>query len=644
MGLLTKRAASAIAPRPRSRALDWSRDNVFTHEGRPYDHSAYPHLGAPGGPMDAFDYAGYLSIWLQWASRLGKSFFGQCMAMKTADCAPCPLMFASADQKLALEVTDRTYRMLDYCPPLRGQLRPKHRRRQDLIDLADCRMFVGWARSTSTLADKAVRVGHANEIDKWEHQSTSKEADPLKLFADRFKEFPSHKKIYESTPAQKQSSRIERGRLASCNASFYVPCPHCKRYQTLKMGQLQWDKNEAGKSDKDTARRTARYVCEHCQGEIFDQHRGQMMRAGVWAPEGCGVDDAKAMAAAEAWRQHGRPSWRGWASSDWITGTPLRDGRDYGSQLSSLYALSLGWGDIAAEWADCQRNPQNLRNFINQWLAETWEIVSRKATWETVAKRLTDPEVKRRVVPAWASMVTVAIDRQGQYGEGRHPWVVDAWGPGRRCATIAYGQADSLEEAETKVAMQVWTHADGGAPVKASMVTIDSGNRPLGTYESCARLRAAGIPAFACKGSANTLASDYELTTLGKNSSREGAQLLHVDTVRSQIWIDRAIHDADRTAEGGFALYNAPAWEHEDFCIQLLNDAPIEKRDAHNNSRESWDRIDTNVPNDYRDCKRYSYVAMLVATRHGPIQKRGQFIPAPSQEPAPRIREMRMRR
>jgi phage terminase large subunit GpA-like protein len=642
--MLLNRAADTIEPRPRSRSLDWCRQHVFTHEGKPYDHSAYPHLGAPGGPMDAFDFAGYRSIALQWASRLGKSFFGQSMTMKTADCQPCPLMFASADQKLAVEVTDRTYRMLDYCPPLRGQLRPPHRRKQDLIDLASCRMFVGWARSTSTLADKAVRVGHANEIDKWEHQSTSKEADPLKLFSDRFKEFPSHKKIYESTPALKQSSRIERLRLASCNAAFYVPCPVCKRYQTLKMAQLTWEKNEAGKSTKDQARRTAKYACEHCEGEIRDEHRGPMMRAGVWVPEGCGVDDAKAAAMAKAWTEAGRQPWKGWSLSDWITGTPLRDGQDYGSQLSSLYALSLSWGDIAAEWVDVQRNPQNLRNFVNQWLAETWEIVSRKATWETVAARLTDREIRRGVVPLWASMVTISIDRQGQYGEGRHPWVVDAWGPGRRSATIAYGQADSLEKAELEVAQAVWAHADNGTPLKPSLVLIDSGNRPLGVYECCERLRAAGVPALPCKGSNNALNSDYDLVTLGKNSAREGASLLHVDTVRSQIWIDRAIHDADPNTEGGFALYNAPAYEHEDFCIQLLNDAPVEKTDGHNNSRESWDRIDTNVPNDFRDCKRYSYAAMLLATRHGPIMPRKhQPITQVTAQPS-RIREMRIRR
>lgn len=633
-------AIANLKPAPRSRLLDWCRANVQTGEGRPYDHSAYPHLGAPGGPMDAFDCPQYLSIWLQWASRLGKSFFGQCATMKTAHTDPCPMMFASSDQKLAVEVTARTYRMLAKCPPLRDQLRPEHRRKQDLVDLDACRMFVAWARSVSTLADKAVRVGHANEIDKWEHASTAKEADPLKLFSDRFKEFPRHKKIFESTPAMKHSSRIERGRLGSTNCSYWVPCPYCRRYQTLRMDRIEWDKLDGGKSDKDLARRTARYKCLHCEGAIRDEHRGPMMRAGVWVPEGCEADDAGAREEVAS----DRKPFAGWSLAGWITGKPLRDGRDAGYQLSSLYALSLTWGDIAAEWLDCQRNPQNLRNFINQWLAETWSLTKADQTWEQIVARLVDKDLKPGIVPPWASMVTMGVDRQG---DDRHPWVVDAWGPERRSATIAYGIAETIQEIEAKAAT-VWPHADDGPGIRASMVFIDSGHRPRGVHEACDRLRRLkpdGIPANPCKGSPGALTSDYDVAVLGKNTANPGGTLVHVDTIRSQDWMEHALYRADPKQSGGFALYHGGAHEHEDFVQQLMNDAQVDKTDAHNNVRESWDRIDPSIPNDYRDCKRYSYVAMLLATRHGAIAPRTKRPPAAVVPEVPsRIRQLSFRR
>lgn len=639
-----------LEPRPRVRSLAWFREHIQTHEGRPYDHGAYPHIGAPGGPCDALDDPAVSTIWLQWGSRLGKTFFGQCANLFTADVQPCPMMFASSSETLAVQVVERTYKMLEKCGPLKDQLRPKNRRRQNQIDLLNCRTYVAWARSVSTLADKAVRFGHANEIDKWEHLTTSKEADPLKLFDDRFKEFPSHKKVKESTPSVKGRSRIERGRLYSTNCQFHVPCPFCERYQVLSIDRIKWEKNSAGKSDKDIARRTAYYECAHCQAKLLDEHRAPMIRRGVWVPEGCGVDDAKAKAVAEHWSsaQGGDGAsldqvWRGWEHAEWITGKPARNGPDAGYQLSSIYALTLGWGEIAAEFVGSKDKPHELRNFINQWLGETWEITERKETWEVVGKRLIDPDIRYGIVPPWASLLTMGVDRQQT--DNKHPWTLDAWGPGRRSATIAYGECFSLEEIE-ELAKQFWPHADGGDPLRVSMVLIDSGNRPLGVFESCERLRAAGIPAMPCKGSNHALNSDYDVVTLGRNTAAPGSLLCHVDTIRSQLWLDRAIYDANPREEGGFAIYHAPLEEHEYFLLQLMNDAPISKLDSTNNVRESWQRIDETLPNDLRDCKRYSYTGMLLSTHHGPIAARGAVMRRAAREAVEprRVRELKFRR
>ena len=88
------RAIAQFRPRPRSRQLDWCKANVQTDLGRPYDHSAYPHIGAPGGPADAFDCPQYLTIWLQWASRLGKTFYGNSVAHELAIRFPTTIRLA----------------------------------------------------------------------------------------------------------------------------------------------------------------------------------------------------------------------------------------------------------------------------------------------------------------------------------------------------------------------------------------------------------------------------------------------------------------------------------------------------------------------------------------------------------------------
>jgi hypothetical protein len=51
----------------------------------------------------------------------------------------------------------------------------------------------------------------------------------------------------------------------------------------------------------------------------------------------------------------------------------------------------------------------------------------------------------------------------------------------------------------------------------------------------------------------------------------------------------------------------------------LLNDAAVTDLDPKNNARISWNRIDETMPNDFRDCERYAWVAMLIATRGGNV-------------------------
>lgn len=623
-----------FAPRPRIRALAWFRENISTWEGRPYDHNAFPHIGAPGGPCDALDDPQVLSIWMQWGSRLGKTFFGQAATLRAADLSPCPMMFASESEKLAVEVVGRTYKMLEKCGPLKKQLRRPDRRRQSQIDLDNCRVFVAWARSVSTLADKPVRVGHANEIDKWEHQSTSKEADPLELFKDRGKEYPSRKFIFESTPAIKGRSRIERGRLASTNCSYYVPCPHCKEYQRLYKdrekckhgkGGIVWEHLPGGKSDKELARKTAHYVCDYCEGKIKDEHRAWMMRRGVWAPEGCGVDSAKALAVTESLMAEltgarggdGAESvpayeWKGWQSAAWITGTPTYSGRDAGYQLSSLYALSLGWGDIAEKFVGVKDKPQDLRNFVNQWLAETWEIVAKKTTWQQLGERITDNDCRRDVVPAWASLLTVGIDRQSAGGD-RFPFVVKGWGAGRRNHTLQYGEMEAFDQLRELLGRPFGS-------LRCLFALIDSGHKPDGVYKFVRDCAGHGLRALPCKGSNRSLDADYWINTLGKDSSDPGMQLVHVDTLRTQAWMDRMLHTVNKGEDGAFSIHAGSLYDHQDYLEQLLNDAAVTTLDSKNYDRENWERIDEQVPNDFRDCERYAYAAMLIATRGAEIR------------------------
>lgn len=621
-----QQAIRCFEPRPRAPLLRWCREHVVTDKGRPFDHGAYPHLGAPGGPCWAYDDPRVRTIWLMWATRLGKSFFAQCCLLHTADCQPGPMLFASVDEKLAEEVTARTYKMLERCKPLKDQLKPEKLRPDNRIDLRHCQVHVAWSRSSSTLADKSIRVGHANEIDKWVHQSTSKEADPLKLFENRFKDHPNCKKICEGTPTIKKQSRIERGLLSSTNCHYWVPCPHCGRYQRLVMGSgkpdepgIVWDKAMSKRSDPDLARRTARYRCAHCPTPILDHHRASMMRQGVWVPEGCGVDDAKARSAVmrcagSDCASHNRPAVAAHVL-DYLTGEQVRNGADAGYQLSSLYALSLSWGDIAAEFVRVHRRQTELHDFINSWLGETFEPRSGKTLPEQLGEKI-GTQIPRGVVPNWARFLTVGADRQAADG-GFYVFAVLAHGEAERCHLVEYGLSGNGEELLQEVLMGSYPFQDGDGALRPMLAFVDSGHATKEVYDFCRGKQ--GI--YPCKGVDSSIGGEsYRVSVLGAVRSKRqrrailsgaGLNLVLVFTDYWETDLADRLDNRQPCEPGGFGLC-AGAGSDLEFCEQLCNSVQADVIDKRGEPKLLWVKKDAEAPNDFRDAVRYGSCAAKV--------------------------------
>jgi hypothetical protein len=336
-----------------------------------------------------------------------------------------------------------------------------------------------------------------------------------------------------------------------------------------------------------------------------------MMRRGVWVPEGCGVNEEQARLVTSA----ARPDiWRGWYDSPWITGTPGRDGVDAGYQLSSLYALSLSWGDIAARFVEVQGKTQSLRNFVNQWKAETWEAVHQLQTWEELGESMIDRTSPHLIVPPGFSLITMGIDKQDQF----YVYIVDAWSPGDNSHTLDYGEADS-DEALLAVLKRKYQHADGGGSLALGMALCDSGFRPKDVHGLAARCRELNIPLQVCRGSNTPLDAFYLVKRNSQHSQNPGKAIVWVDTSMSQYWLSDSLLGK---GEGKMTCWADSLAVHESFLEQLLNDAPVEKLDTTNNVKEVWQRVDENYPNDLRDCKRYSKVAMLLKTRGSRIPVR----------------------
>lgn len=615
-------------PRKRLAFLDFAREFVVTDQGRPYDSMSYPQIGAVGGPGDAFDDHRVRMITLQWGVRLGKTFFGSCCLLNTAAQDPAPMMLASSRERLSIDVTARLYEMLRRGPLSQLLTQPESMQKRDLVDLTAARIFVAWARSPSSLADKNIRVGHANEVDKWDAASTSSEGDPLDLFFDRANDFLSNRKlIIEGTPSVKHRSRVERLRLNGTNCTMWVPCRACLRYQRLELGTetsihgIKWERGPDGRADPETAAATAVYCCRHCEAQLPSGDRPWMLRRGVWIPEGCGCDDAAALAAAVG---EPRPEWRGWSHASWTTGQPQRDGEEASYQLSTLYAMSIpSWGEFARRFLRVKSRPQSLRAFVNQWLAESWEATERKTTWEALGDRAI-VDLPSGVCPDGTMLLTAGIDKQLTH----YVWVVDAWSSGESSHTLAYGTCKTLDELDAAVFHRSFPCQHDDSQLRVRLALMDSGFRANQVYAYCRDPRRRGR-VLAAKGSSQRLDTWVQRRKLGARTSSPGQKLVLVDVAATQDWLEEAIAT---DGPGGWTLYRGSLAEHQDFLEQLLNDAAVGDVGPDGNYRERWERVDTLVPNDFRDCRRLSFGALKLLTRGARL--RGKTVPQSTQTTA----------
>lgn len=566
--------------------------------GLPFSLAAYPHVD---GVLEAFDSSRTRQIVLQWASRLGKTTTALSLIAKVAGTNPRNMMFAGPTKDAAGRVVgSRLYPILASTEGVRQQLPPEARRSKLHVKLEACQVFVGWSGSETSLADVGAFFGHASEIDKWDG-SASDEGDSLKLFVNRFKGFPDHKIIFESTPTIKGRSRIEKMMSESNQHRRYVPCPHCGEFQTLvkgvegKPGGFAWEHPATGQSDAELAFATAYYVCKFCEKKIENHHRTVMLRRGVWVPDGCTITaDGNIHGKA---RRHG---------SDTVGFGPL----------ASWYALTETWGSFPRRWILAQKRPKDLQDVVNSYMGETWEVRRSKSTPELVGERL-KTDIKRRLLPTWTRLLTVTVDQQAADG-GFRVWGVMAHGLDGRAHLVDYGYTYSLQEIWDNQIRNPFVHADGGNPMLPHAAAVDSGWDTKKTYDFCNNH--AGL--LAIKGSSTDMAGmPYRLSEVDRGENA-GQQLLMVNT---DFWeTDLQARLDERLPDDAESLSLAAGLEEDtELLEQLCNGTIADKIDQRGNAKLMWVKKNENEPNDLRDVVRYGLaLAQAYASENGGVPPR----------------------
>lgn len=387
--------AAGYKPDPLLLVSEWADRNrelssIVTDEPGRWRTARTPYLReimdclSPASPIETIVFMKGAQV---GATECGNNWIGYVI-----DQAPGPMMAVLPTVETAKRWSkQRLAHVIDDTPCLRGKVAdPRERDSGNTMlakEFAGGILIITGANSGVGLRSMPARFMFFDEIDGYP-ADVDGEGDPVALAEKRSANFRRRKLFKVSTPTIEGISRIDREFARSDQRYYFVPCPHCGAYQTLKFARLKWPKGEPGK---------ALYLCESCEQPIGEQHKTAMLEAGQWR------------------------------------GTAGHNGRVAGFHLSSLYSPVgwFSWAQAAAAWEKAQEDPSSLQVFVNTVLGETWRQQGEAPDWEKLYSRRETWE--RDKLPGGVLFVTAGVDVQKDrleaavygWGRQRERWLID---------------------------------------------------------------------------------------------------------------------------------------------------------------------------------------------------------------------------
>lgn len=482
---------------------------------------------------------------------------------------PCPMMYVGETEDKA-----KSFKSEAFDPTIAES--PELRR--CLIDLSGTgrddnqrglkfrggQLTIAHATSPAELSSRPVKILAIDETDR---MKSTREGDPIKIVEARTKTFRDSKKILlVSSPADKETSIIEREYLMGDQREFYVPCPHCGEFQTLKWGGP--DANFGVKFDHEMPE-DAMYLCEHCQTLIEHDEKPDMLAAGKW-----------------------------------IASAPFRGTASF--KINELCSPFTTWGDMAEDFLQAKKHRDTLRVFINTRLGETWVEDGEKI--DDSSLRMNREEYAFEV-PDGVQFLTAGIDVQGD----RLECEVVGWGANCENWSIDYrvihgspSMPDVWNELSDHL-KRAWEGSRGEFRVK--IACIDSGGHHTNeVYRFCREAKRTGKRWYAVKGS-----SIYGKPIISKPTTIQPGYLklfvIGTDAAKDEIF---GFFQVERPVDGeptpGYCHF--PESYGDDHFKQLASEKKVPKYRA---GRAIWvyEKISEspNWRNEALDCRVYATAA-----------------------------------
>lgn len=420
-------------------------------------------------------------------------------------------------------------------------------------------LMFSWSGSPNTQRSRSAPIILCDEIDGNE---VSNEGDAVNRLQQRAATFGDQAKLVEtSTPTIKGFSKIENSFEAGDKRRYWVPCPECDEFQTLKWSNVIWQKDQNGEHLPETAC----YVCEHCGSELSDGDKLVMIRRGEWRAE---------------------KKFTGHASF----------------HLNELYSPFRRFADIVISFLE-KKAEGDLQSFTNISLAETWEEEGDKIDETSLFARR---EEYPAPVPMDALVLTCGVDVQDDrlelevvgWAAGEESWSVDY--------RVIYGDPNQIEvwdELDDVFDGTYWHESEN--KIKIMSTCIDSGHCTQMVYDYVKKNAFKRV--YAVKG-VGTAGKPYVTRPLKKQKGQAKKRKVDLHIVGTDD--AKSTHFSRlKVTKPGPGYCHFPMERDEEYFAQLTAEKLV-RRYRKGQVIKEW--IKTRPRNEALDCRIYATAAIKI--------------------------------
>lgn len=547
-------------PPPPETVSEWADNNrILTREESPsaglWNTNNTPYLR---DIMDTFTDKTTQICTVLKATQLGFTEAAVNICGFTIDRSPCRIFYVMPDEDLAKDFSvDRLQKALKNTPSIAKKIESADRSKALVVRYPGGFIRLSGANSPAKLASWPIPRVIMDEVDKFP-QWTGREANPVSLIKERTKNWPWRKILVGSTPTTEWGYVYKSYMESEVHYQYYVPCPECGHFQTLKFKQLKFPTV----LDDQRLFRESYYECENCHHHIKDREKMPILRRGKWVPD----------------------EQLGYAP------------KIVGYRLNTLYSPWVSFGDVAKEFLKSKDDPTALMNFVNSWLGEPWK----SKTAEVKAKAVLDKKttIPAGVVPSETLILTGGVDRQ----QGYFYWVIRAWMPRMRSQKIANGTAETWDDLKS-IMDQFWPVEGTDRTMQVILYAVDSGYETEDTYDFCQYAYGDIDVAIPVKGASKSLTGYYKRSNLQPNEKgRQWHRVMTLYEVDTNKYKDLIYYRMNKEL-GEEGCWMVDADTDEVYANMITAEQKVREGD-----KEVW-RLIGKKDNHYLDCEVYAYVA-----------------------------------